>query len=67
MLTKPLIAEITFRHKQTAEDLKFRFNVVDEKHAMKIAKKIRPRYCKLLKVVLISESQLEAEDNGHVD
>lgn len=45
------IANIVYMNKKTLQkhDISFKF-VVDEKHAMQVAKKLRPRYHKILSV-----------------
>jgi hypothetical protein len=57
---KRITARIVYRHKKSAEDIEFQVQVINAKHAMEIARKLRPRYCKLLKVELFSEQNLFA-------
>jgi len=46
-----IAAVIIYRDKRTLEEYRVEFaEVVDEKHAMKIAKKLRPKYHKIVQV-----------------
>lgn len=46
------IAVITYKNKQSGNESEVRMEVVDEKHAKQVAKKLRPRHAKLVSIRL---------------
>lgn len=53
-----ITAKIIYQDKRTLQKSEVTTACIDEKHAMQIAKKLRPRYAKLVSVVLSIAIQL---------
>jgi hypothetical protein len=58
MTKQSFVVKITYEHKDTLErhDVSFKY-ALDASHALKIAKKLRPKRCKIVSVVAFPISQ----------